>query len=261
MQRRSFAAVVTLTVGVFAAAFVGGCSSSSSSPFTLFGGDTAVDDAGPDVTLPPDTGARDSTVVDSTTSDVSNRDAPADVVPEVLPDALVVSCVDYCGAIQSACPPTGVRAQFTTVDSCIGTCAAYPASVVGSTSGNYLSCRAWHAALAASDPATHCKAAGPTGGDNDGADSAEGPCGDVCDSFCDIALVACGGQPSAYADKAACMSECRTFAAETVDYSTADATKNDVGCRVYHLTIAAGGAAAATTHCPHIRASSTVCTM
>ena len=51
-----------------------------------------------------------------------------------------------------------------------------------------------------------------------------------------------------------------TFTADAADYNTSDTSKNDLGCRVYHLTAAAKDAAAATTHCGHIRANSPVCT-
>ena len=60
-----------------------------------------------------------------------------------------------------------------------------------------------------------------------------------------------------YADKAACMAECKTFKVNKADsYSIADTDTDDFGCRMYHLSVAATDAMSATTHCGHIKAAS-----
>jgi hypothetical protein len=103
---------------------------------------------------------------------------------------------------------------------------------------------------------TSCAAAGPTGGDDNPADSTPGACGLGCDSFCGTALVTC---PGTFVDLADCKSQCATFAADSMPFSTVDISLNDYGCRVYHLTVASSSAANATAHCPHIVAASPVC--
>jgi hypothetical protein len=156
---------------------------------------------------------------------------------------------------------TGANAQFTDMATCMGTCAGYPTGAITDMSGNTLGCRIYHGgAPAMGMPTMHCSHAGPTGGDKDPTDTGAGPCGEACDSFCDIAIKVCAGQTGTYTDKAACMTECKAFKADSADYNTSDTSTNDFGCRMYHLTAASKDAASATTHCPHIRANSPVCT-
>jgi hypothetical protein len=173
--------------------------------------------------------------------------------------AAKLDCASYCGEITTNCTTTNT--QFTDMATCMGTCAGYPPGTLADTSGDTLGCRIYHAgAPAKADPITHCPHAGITGGDKD-PNGTSGTCGEACDSFCNVALVVCAGQPLEYATKDACMTECKTFAVDTASYSTADSAKNDMGCRMYHLTAAAESASAAVTHCAHIHAVSPVCTM
>jgi len=58
----------------------------------------------------------------------------------------------------------------------------------------------------------------------------------------------------AYTDNPACMTVCMNLTLGTDDGVGADQT-NTVGCRIYHATVAGGGASAAATHCPHASAS------
>lgn len=51
----------------------------------------------------------------------------------------------------------------------------------------------------------------------------------------------------AYKSLPACLSACAGFAAGT----TGDQSGDTFACRRYHLTAAAGGGNAKTTHCPH----------
>ena len=37
------------------------------------------------------------------------------------------------------------------------------------------------------------------------------------------------------------MTDCKTFKPDAASYSTADTATNDFGCRMYHLSVAAGG--------------------
>jgi len=70
-------------------------------------------------------------------------------------------------------------------------------------SGNNLACRIYHAGVAASDPALHCKHAGPGG---------DATCGTNCEGFCTLAMGACAGQATPpYASMGACMTSCAAF--------------------------------------------------
>jgi hypothetical protein len=171
---------------------------------------------------------------------------------------VALTCDAYCAEVMTNC--TGANAQFTDMATCMGTCAGYPAGALTDTSGNTLGCRLYHGgAPSQATPAMHCPHAGITGGDKDPTDTNAGACGEACDSFCSVALKVCTGANSQYADMAACMAECKTFKADAADFNTSDTSTNDYGCRAYHLTAAAKDAAAAATHCPHIKASSSVC--
>jgi hypothetical protein len=243
----SLASLVSLA-SIASLSMLGAACSSSSDATTPTGDtgviDTAVTDSAADTAV-ADTGAPDTATSETT------ADAPV--------DAALATCTSYCSGIQAAC--TTAKQQYATVASCLGACAGFVAGTPGATSGNSFACRAYHLGLAVSDPGTHCKHAGPSGGDNDPTDTVAGTCGEACDSFCDVALKACTGANKVWNDKAACLTECKTFKADVADYSTADTTKNDFGCRLYHLTVAATDATAAATHCGHISAASPVCTM
>jgi hypothetical protein len=157
---------------------------------------------------------------------------------------------------------TAANAQYSSMDACMGTCKGFTAvGTLADKSGDTLGCRLYHGgAPAMATPATHCPHAGPTGGDMDPKGTA-GVCGEPCTAFCSIAMAVCTQANKQFADTATCLTACQTFKADTAAYSTADTTKNDMGCRFYHLTVASSSAANATTHCPHIVAASPVCTM
>jgi hypothetical protein len=170
-----------------------------------------------------------------------------------------LDCKSYCTEVAANC--TGANTQYTSDDSCMATCKAFTEGSVADMEGNTLGCRLYHGgAPAVTDPVTHCPHAGPTGGDKDVTDTTAGTCGEGCDAFCDVAVAVCTGANVQYATKEACLTECKTFKASAASFSTADTDKNDFGCRMYHLTVAATDAASATTHCPHIKAVSATCT-
>ena len=89
-----------------------------------------------------------------------------------------------------------------------------------------------------------------------GAMADDGPCGNGCEAFCNLAVPTC---PTQAVDKATCMTMCNKFAKDAATYSIADVDKNDFGCRMYHLSVAATDAASATMHCPHIVVVSATC--
>jgi hypothetical protein len=147
------------------------------------------------------------------------------------------------------------------MDKCLGFCPGLPVGTSADKSGDTLGCRIYHAGLAASDPTTHCPHAGPTGGDISPTGTA-GVCGEPCPAFCAVALQVCNGMngvPQTFPDMNTCMTACQGFAADTAPYNDTDTTKNDLFCRVYHLTNAAASTSAAVTHCPHIATVSSAC--
>ncbi len=240
MRARSLLSLASLaSLSMFGAA----CSSSSAAT-------TPTDDTGV-----ADTGATDTAVADSGASDTGASDTGA----ETSVDAGPPTCASYCATIQSACSSASQQ-QFSTMTSCLGACFAYPAGAAGAMSGDSLACRAYHATLAVTNPGTHCPHAGPTGGDKD-PNGTTGVCGEPCEAFCDIATAVCTGANAQWTDRASCVTACKTFGVDVSPYSTADVSKNDMGCRFYHLSVAATDAPSAALHCPHIVATSPVCTM
>jgi len=235
--------------GLAAAFFITqGCSSSSDG-----GGNTAdggtTDGGGSHDSGTADTGTSDTGASDTGTADSSNEAGGA-------PD-----CATYCTSIMANC--TGANAQYTDATVCANVCAGFTAKGASSDMmGDTLGCRIYHAGAAGMSAAaatTHCPHAGPTGGDKDPKGTA-GVCGEPCTSFCSIAAQVCTGANKQFADTTACTTACKMFAADTASYSTADTSKNDMGCRFYHLSAASKNAAAAMTHCPHIVVASAVCT-
>lgn len=149
------------------------------------------------------------------------------------------TCDAYCDTVMANC--TAENAQYSSRDECVDYCenvAGWDAGVDSDVDGNTIGCRTYHGGdPAATDPATHCAHAGPSGG---------GVCGSYCDSYCQLALQNCAGGDELYADEAACMTACGGFD----DTGTpGDVQYDTVQCRIYHA-----GAPAATdpaTHCPH----------
>ena len=155
---------------------------------------------------------------------------------------------------------TGANSQFGNTTACMDFCAQYPVGTAADSSGYTLGCRTTHANLAQANPTVHCPHAGPTGGDMNPNGTA-GVCGEPCDAFCDTAQVVCTAANAQWASKSACVTACKAFAADNASFSTADTSRNDVGCRTNHLEFATASSAAATTHCPHLATVSAVCNM
>jgi hypothetical protein len=169
-----------------------------------------------------------------------------------------LTCDDYCAQVQKNC--TGELAQFggpAPLESCKATCASWTPGALTDTMNNTLGCRIYHSGMpAVMAGATHCGHAGLIGGDTDPVAGAA-QCGDGVEAFCKLALTTC---PAVYADVATCTTEAAKFAKSATPFSaTKDAAGNTFSCRAYHLTVAAGSAAAATMHCPHIGVMSDPC--
>lgn len=161
-----------------------------------------------------------------------------------------VSCDDYCTKVMANC--TGNLAQYSSLDACKKSCAAFPVGTAADTSGNTQGCRQYHAGAAMAAPTVHCVHAGPSGG---------GACGTPCEGFCSIQDAACTGALAAgYGTGAACNTACTAaFATNIGTYSATVTGGNSLACRLYHLTVAASSAANATIHCPHTSAVSATC--
>lgn len=142
------------------------------------------------------------------------------------------ACTDYCAAIMAAC--TDANAQFEDAEQCEANCllSGMPTGAAGDTDGNSIGCRATHAALAATDPATHCAHAGASGGNT---------CGTWCENYCAYTGESCS---TLYADDAACMTACAAFD----DTGPVNARTGDsVQCRITLGALAA----ADDTACAH----------
>jgi hypothetical protein len=150
-------------------------------------------------------------------------------------------CTTYCSTIQSNC--TGSNAQFSSMDTCLATCATLPLGMNADLVGNSVGCRTYHGTAAQMDPDTHCIHAGPSGG---------GVCGDYCESFCAIVPKLC---PSLYPTTKECMFECSQLP-NAEPYDASDTSGDSFACRLYHATIASVDPA---THCPHVVKASPVC--
>lgn len=170
-----------------------------------------------------------------------------------------LDCTSYCAEVMTNC--TAANTQYASMDSCMNVCAAFTPGMLGATEGGTLGCHLYHGgAPAVATPDTHCAHAGPTGGDKIVTDALPGTCGEGCDSFCTIAGAVCKDANKQYADKETCLTACKSFKPDAANYSTANTDKDNFGCRMYHLTVAATDAASAKTHCSHIIAASTQCT-
>jgi hypothetical protein len=165
--------------------------------------------------------------------------------------SVALDCNSYCTAMQARC--TGAQAQYTTLATCLGFCAKLPVGALSDTSGNTLGCRVGHAVSSLASPADECAKAGPSGGDTTPGGS-PGACGDICDSFCAVGTVVCPGETS---ECAAML--CTSYNPAPASYSTALTSGNDIGCRLYQLTLASEDADAGATRCADIGAGSTVC--
>lgn len=141
------------------------------------------------------------------------------------------TCAAYCAKIQMNCTggDAGGNEQYASESACNTYCtsaAAWPAGMIGDTSGNTIGCRLYHAGAAAADPVTHCPHAGPTGG---------AVCGSLCENYCQLMAKNCTGVNAVY-DPTTCMSKCTMLG----DKGHAnDTSGNTVQCRITYLGLAA----------------------
>jgi hypothetical protein len=172
-------------------------------------------------------------------------DAPAGSIDA---PAAELTCASYCSTIAGNC--TAANLMYGSSAECMATCTAFTAGTLADTGGNTLGCRLYHAGNAGGSQTaadTHCRHAGPGG---------DGVCGANCEGFCTVVLDACAGQAQPpYANMGACMTACGGFA--TTPIYVANATGNNLACRLYHATAAAANPG---LHCPHTGVNSATCT-
>lgn len=138
-------------------------------------------------------------------------------------DAL--TCANYCGIIMGGC--TAGNQQYSDLDNCKNSCAAFTAGTLADTSGDTLGCRIYHATVAAAsadNAVVHCPHAGPGG---------DGTCGANCDGYCDIAQKYCAGSSQIYTDRADCMATCGAKP-DTLKFNVSIQTGDSVACLLYH---------------------------
>jgi hypothetical protein len=170
--------------------------------------------------------------------------------------AQALDCATYCTDQLKNCKTD--LAQFSDMTSCMAVCSSYPVGKVSDMAGDTLGCRTYHtdvAGMSAMNAKTHCWHGGPTGGDADNTDSAEGICGDGCEAFCNLEKTACGFGTTGnaqYADNATCMTACKALPKPTaMQYTLATAPNgHDFFCYFYHATAASTDP---MLHCPHTK--------
>jgi hypothetical protein len=157
------------------------------------------------------------------------------------------TCAAYCTAIADNC--SGVNLMYASTAECMASCGLFSVGTSADVAGNTLGCRLYHANNAAGsmqNANTHCRHGGPGG---------DGLCGANCEGFCTIALGACSAQAQPpYADMGACMTACGNYA--TAPPYVANATGDNLACRLYHATAASANPG---THCGHTAMASATC--
>jgi hypothetical protein len=165
-------------------------------------------------------------------------------------------CADYCATVQKNCPPTGNFGEYLDPPTCMSICQNFEPGAPGDTTQDSLSCRNHYANLAATDPATNCRNAGPLGGS----------CGsNPCVAFCSLTQAFCLTAPlppnPPYTSGSDCNNSCPGFVYELDAGDIALAGGDTLNCRIYHLESAydPGSSTNRSTHCQHLAVVSATC--
>lgn len=114
----------------------------------------------------------------------------------------------------------------------------FPNGTDADIAGNTIGCRTYHANASGTDPVTHCKHAGPSGGT---------VCGGICEAYCNISMAACSGATYGFfSTYNQCYKTCLNY--NSTGVYTGTVSGSSVECRVYHSTVALSDPA---THCQH----------
>lgn len=165
-------------------------------------------------------------------------------------------CREYCDLMLGSCAEPGYQ-QFESDGVCMAFCGKLPRGTDTDTLVNSQWCRIKQARLAktaGSDAEPNCQAAGP---------GSDGTCGSKCATYCRLMREICFDNFKLnYVDDAACLGECLSLP-EPGPYDAIpahDGKRNNVNCRIYHLT-AASVPELSSLHCPHPIGATSACTL
>jgi hypothetical protein len=155
--------------------------------------------------------------------------------------AKVALCTEYCNTVAEACPHPRLSSQhsinYTTKDTCIGTCMLLPEGDENelASTPNSIRCRLNAAIQARNESVSErddfCQAAGPGG---------NGQCGENCESYCMLVEQACEGFNATIPD---CTEKCAAFGSSGRHDvggggEEADHSGDTVQCRLVHVSSA-----------------------
>jgi hypothetical protein len=130
-------------------------------------------------------------------------------------------CTEYCDTVMTNCVDDFV--VYKSRDVCLDVCAALDPGDELEPAGNTVACRMFEANEAEREPDSHCKSAGPGGGN---------ACGSDCEAWCGLLEQAC---PTDFA----ALDDCEALCAGLQDNSKFDANTyyetDTVECRLIHV--------------------------
>lgn len=155
------------------------------------------------------------------------------------------NCYSFCDVVTAAC--FGTNMQYDTYADCLTECIDFDhaAGARGDTDGDSYNCRMTHAINALQNVGARavqcpyvkasssvCVVSTPT-----------------CAAFCAQAMTTCTGINTQFSGSTTkCLTRCATWSTGTI----ADRLTNTLGCRQYHLNVAASNTSLLAAHCPHI---------
>lgn len=165
------------------------------------------------------------------------------------------ACGKYCTSVMQSC--TGMNQEYIDQGTCEAMCQNFEPGTVGDTTQDSLTCRTHYATLAAADPGTNCRSAGPLGGS----------CGNApCTAFCELDIDFCGSSsPPPYPGATGatdCVTDCQSDYPYLLDAGDISLSAgNTLNCRIYHLESAfePSNPSAKSYHCPHTALASATC--
>ncbi len=142
-------------------------------------------------------------------------------------------CTEYCDTVMTNCVDSYV--VYKSREVCLDVCAALDPGDELEPAGNTVACRMFEAKEAEREPDSHCKGAGPGGGN---------ACGNDCEAWCGLLEQAC---PTDFA----ALDDCEGLCSGLQDNNTFDANTyyetDTLECRLIHV----GAALRDPTHCSH----------
>jgi len=177
-----------------------------------------------------------------------------------------LTCPYYCQEITNNCTSNDTLEYQGVLSLCLSMCdsLAFDTGTLADTTGNTLGCRIHYAQLAANNPTTNCRFAGPLGGG-----VCQGTSADPCSNFCGIDVPYCASvQAPSYVSIQDCLNHCGADAGYAGYVFTTDGGStgidlpdgtNTLNCRFYHLENGWPSPRYGRTHCPHTMPISATC--